>query len=140
MTTITKYVCDLCGQVFDNEIECQRHEILEKIGNHLNGVILFDGNKQVLSFDTVIASFYDEVWGIYIDEVWGIYIEDENAIPFIEEVFRFCEIISPWSIDGGNNRKTTGLYLYDVEHYRWYLPADKIEELKKEMKEYGVDA
>lgn len=88
------------GKVFDNEIECQGHEILEKIGNHFNGVILFNGNKQVLSFDTVIASSYDEVWGIYI--------EDESAIPFIEEVFRFCEIISPWSIDGGNNRKTTG--------------------------------
>lgn len=132
MTTITKYVCDLCGQVFDDENECQEHEILEKIGNHFNGVILFNENKQVLSFDTVIASSYDEVWGIYI--------EDESAIPFIEEVFRFCEIISPWSIDGGNNRKTMGLYLYDEEHYCWYLPADKIEELKKEMKEYGVDA
>lgn len=23
---------------------------------------------------------------------------------------------------------------------RWYLPADKIEKLKKEMKEYGVGA
>lgn len=104
----------------------------KKIGDHLNGVILFNENKQVLSFDTVIASFYDEVWGIYI--------EDENAIPFVEEVFRFCEIISSWSIDGGNNRKTTGLYLYDEDSYCWYLPADKIEELKKEMKEYGVDA
>lgn len=132
MTTITKYVCDLCGKVFDNEIECQGHEILEKIGNHLNSVVLFDGNKQVLSFDTVIASFYDEVRGIYI--------EDESAIPLVEEVFRFCGMISPWSVDGGNNRKTTGLYLYDEDSYCWYLPADKIEELKKEMKEYGVDA
>lgn len=132
MTTITKYVCDLCGQIFDNEIECQQHEILEKIGNHLNDVILFDGNKQVLSFDAVISNPYDEVWGIYI--------EDESAIPFVEEVFRFCEIISPWNIGGGNNRKTTGLYLYDEDSYCWYLPADKIEELKKEMKEYGVDA
>lgn len=132
MTTITKYVCDICGEVFDNETECQGHEILEKIGNYLNGVIFFDGNKHVLSFDTVIASSYDEVWGIYI--------EDESAIPFVEEVFRFCEIISPWSADGGCNRKTTGLYLYDEEHYCWYLPADKIKELKKEMKEYGVDA
>lgn len=100
MTTITKYVCDLCGKVFDDEIECQGHEILEKIGNHLNSVVLFDGNKQTLSLDTVVASFYDEIWGIYI--------EDESAIPFIEEVFRFCEIISPWSIDGGNNRKRRG--------------------------------
>lgn len=132
MTTITKYVCDLCGQVFDNEIECQRHEILKKIGKHFNDVVFFDGNKHVLSFDTVIASFYDEVCGIYI--------ENESAIPFIEEAFRFCRIISPWSIDGGNNRKTTGLYLYNEDTYCWYLPADKIEELKKEMKEYGVDA
>ena len=132
MTTITKYVCDICGEVFDNETECQRHELLEKMGSHSNDVIFFGWNKKVLSLDSVITSFYDEVWGIYI--------EDESAIPSVEEVFRFCEIISPWSIDGGNNRKTTGLYLYDEEHYRWYLPADKIEELKKEMKEYGVDA
>ena len=132
MTTITKYVCDLCGQVFDNEIECQRHEIVEKIGKHFNDVVFFNRDKQILSFDTVIASFYDEVWGIYI--------ENESAIPFVEEAFRFCGFDTPWRNDGSNNRKTTGLYLYDEDNYCWYLPADKIEELKKEMKEYGVDA
>lgn len=131
MTTITKYVCDICGEVFDNEEECAKHEILEKIGKYSNDVIFFGWNKKVLSLDKIISGSY---------EIWGIYIEDERAIPFIEEVFRFCETISPWNIDGGNNRKTTGLYLYDEEHYRWYLPADKIEELKKEMKAYGVDA
>ena len=132
MTTITKYICDLCGQVFDNESECQRHEILEKIGDHLNGVVFFNKDKQILSFDTVIASLYNKVWGIYI--------ENESAIPFVEEALRFCGFSTPWRKDGSNNRKTTGLYLYDEDHYCWYLPADKIEELKKEMKEYGVDA
>ena len=120
------------GRFLTMKLNVRDMKFQKKIGNHLNSVVLFDGNKQALSLDTVVASFYDEIWGIYI--------EDESAIPFIEEVFRFCKIISPWSIDGGNNRKTTGLYLYDEEHYRWYLPADKIEELKKEMKEYGVDA
>lgn len=132
MTTITKYVCDICGEVFDDEEECAKHEILEKISKHSNDVIFFGWNKKVLSLDKIIDSLYDDVYGIYI--------EDESAIPFVEEVFRFCEIITPWSADGGCNRKTTGLYLYDEEHYYWYLPADKIEELKKEMKEYGVDA
>lgn len=132
MTTITKYVCDICGKAFDNEEECAKHEILEKNSKYSNDVVFFGWNKKVLSLDSVIDSFYDEVYGIYI--------EDESAIPFIEEVFRFCEIISPWIIDGGNNRKTTGLYLYDKDNYCWYLPADKIEKLKKEMKEYGVDA
>lgn len=131
MTTITKYICDICGQVFDNEIECQRHEILEKIGKYSNDVIFFGRNKKVISFDDVIS---------LPAGVWGIYIEDESAIPLVDEIFDFCGVISPWSSLGGGNRKTTGLYLYDDEHYRWYLPADKIEELKKEMKEYGVDA
>lgn len=131
MTTITKYVCDLCGQVFDDENECWQHERLEKIGIHFNNVVFFGRNKKVLSFNDIVSSSC---------EIWGIYIEDESAIPSIDELCNSCEIISPWSNDGGNNRKMTGLYLYDEEHYRWYLPADKIEELKKEMKEYGVDA
>lgn len=131
MTTITKYVCDLCGQVFDDENECWQHELLEKIGIHFNNVVFFGRNKKVLSFNDIVSSSC---------EIWGIYIEDESAIPSIDELCNSCEIISPWSNYGGNNRKTTGLYLYDEEHYRWYLPADKIEELKKEMKEYGVDA
>lgn len=131
MTTITKYVCDICGEAFDNETECQRHELLEKMDSHSNDVIFFGWNKKVLSLDKIISGSYD---------FWGIYIEDESAIPFIDEFCNFCGVITPWSADGGCNRKTTGLYLYDEEHDRWYLPADKIEELKKEMKEYGVDA
>ena len=41
MTTITKYVCDLCGEVFDDEEECAKHEILEKIGKYSNDVVFF---------------------------------------------------------------------------------------------------
>lgn len=85
MTTITKYVCDLCGQVFDNEIECQRHEILEKIGKYSNDVIFFGRNKKVISFDDVIS---------LPAGVWGIYIEDESAIPLIDEIFDLYGVIS----------------------------------------------
>lgn len=131
MTTITKYVCDLCGQVFDNEEECAKHEILEKTDKYSNDVIFFGWNKKPLPFSKVVSSSC---------EIWGIYVENESAIPLIDEICIFCGIISPWRNDGGNNRKTTGLYLYDEDNYCWYLPADKIEELKKEMKEYGVDA
>lgn len=131
MTTIEKYICDLCGQEFDDEEECEKHEILEKIGKYSNDVVFFGPEKEVLSFDEILSDFC---------EVWGIYVENENAIPSIDEFCEFCEIISPWSCEGGRNRRITGLYLYNEETYHWYLPADKIEELKKEMKEYGVDA
>lgn len=131
MTTITKYVCDLCGQVFDDEEECQQHEILEKFKYHSTNVVFFNKSKNVITAEQVVSQPYDP---------WAIFIENEEAIPFVEEIYYFCGFISPWSADGGNNRKTTGLYLYDDEHDCWYLPADKIEELKKEMKEYGVDA
>lgn len=39
MTTIEKYVCDLCGKTFDDEDECEKHEILEKIGKYSNNVV-----------------------------------------------------------------------------------------------------
>ena len=131
MATITKYVCDLCGQVFDDEDECENHELLEKIGKYSNDIVFFGHNKKVISFDDVISR---------PGGVWGIYIEDESAIPLIDEIFDLYGVISPWSNYGGSNRKTTGLYLYDENNDRWYLPADKIEELKRKMKEYGVDA
>ena len=131
MTTIIKYVCDICGQVFDNEDECENHELLEKIGKYSNDIVFFGQNKKIISFDDVISSPY---------EVCGIYVKNENAIPIINEIFDLYGVISPWDRNGGNNRKTTGLYLYDENNDRWYLPTNKIKELKRKMKEYGVDA
>lgn len=131
MTTITKYVCDLCGKTFENEEECQQHEILEKFKYHSANVVFFDKNKKVITVDQVVDQLYDP---------WAIFVENENAIPVIEEIDDLCGFTSPWDKDGGNNRKTIGLYLYDEDNGFWYLPADKIEKLKKEMKEYGVGA
>lgn len=68
------------------------------------------------------------------------FIENEEAIPLVEEIYDFCGFTSPWSWDDGRNEKTAGLYLYDEETSLWYLPASKIKELKKVMKEYGVGA
>ena len=131
MTTITKYICDLCGETFDDEEECQQHEILEKFKYHSAGVVFFDECKNVLTVEQVVRQKYDP---------WAIFIEDEEAIPLVEEIDNYCGYVSPWSKTGGSNRKTTGLYLYDEVKYCWYIPADKIKEIKREMKEYGVDA
>ena len=131
MTTITKYVCDLCGQTFDDENECEKHEVLEKIGKYSNSVIFFDRDKKIIPLEEVISTSPD---------FWGIYVTDKNAIPAIDDLCFFVGKYSPWTSGGGCNRKTSGLYLYDEDKYCWYLPADKIEKLKKKMKEYGVDA
>ena len=131
MTTITKYVCDLCGQVLDDEDECENHELLEKIGKYSNDIVFFGQNKKIISFDDVISSPY---------EVWGIYVKNESAIPLIDEIFDLYGIISPWDRNNGSNRKATGFYLYDENNDRWYLSTNKIGKLKKEMKEFGVDA
>lgn len=131
MTTITKYICDLCGEVFDDEDECQQHEILEKFKNHSADVVFFDECKNVITAERIVSQQYDP---------WAIFIEDEEVIPFIEEIDDYCGLVSPWSREGGSNRKTAGLYLYDEDKYCWYIPADKIKEIKRKMKEYGVDA
>ena len=132
MTTIIKYVCDLCGKTFEDEDECQQHETLEKFKYHSSNVVFFDKDKNVITAEQIINQR---------DDPWAIFIENEEAIPFVEEIYDFCFFTaSPWSWNGGHNRKMTGLYLYDEETNLWYLPADKIEKLKKEMKEYGVGA
>lgn len=130
MTTITKYVCDLCGKTFENEDECQQHELLEKFGCYASNVVFFDAHKNVITASQVINQLFDP---------WAIFIGDEKAIPFIEEIYDFCGFYSPWCSEGNNNRKATGFYIYD-EDIGWYRPADKIEELERKMKEYGVDA
>ena len=131
MTTIIKYVCDLCGQVFDNEDECENHELLEKISKYSNDIVFFGQNKKIISFDDVISSPY---------EVWGIYVKNESAIPLIDEIFDLYGVVSPWVRNNGSNRKVTGFYLYDENNDRWNLSTNKIGKLKKEMKEFGVDA
>ena len=131
MTVIEKYVCDLCGQTFDDENECKKHEVLEKIGKYSNSVIFFDRDKKIIPLKEVVSTSL---------EIWGIYVTDKNAIPAIDEFCDFIGEYSPWSSDGGCNRRTAGLYLYSVKDSCWYLPADRIKELKKKMKEYGVDA
>lgn len=132
MTTITKYVCDLCGETFEDENECLEHELLEEFNYHSNNVVFFDENKKVISIDDILING---------KEIWGIYVENESAIPVIEKFFDYLGVISPWSVLSGKIRKIKGLYLYNDENYEgWYLPVDKIEELKRKMKEYGVGA
>lgn len=131
MTVVEKYVCDFCGKVFEDENECEKHEIWEKIGKYSNSVIFFDRDKKIIPLKEVVSTS---------PEFWGIYVTDKNAILAIDDLCDFIGEYSPWSSDGGCNRRTAGLYLYDEDKCCWYLPADRIEELKKKMKEYGVDA
>ena len=131
MTTIIKYICDLCGETFENENECLQHEVLEKFKYHSTNAVFFDEDKNVITAGQIVSQQYDP---------WAIFIGNEEAIPFVEEIYDYCGFISPWRREGGSNRKTAGLYLYDAENSFWYLPVDKIEELKKEMKSYGVGA
>ena len=86
MTTITKYICDLCGEVFDNEDECQQHEILEKFKSHSVGVVFFDECKNVLTVEQVVRQKYGP---------WAIFIDDEEAIPLVEEIDNYCGYVSP---------------------------------------------
>ena len=81
MTTITKYVCDLCGKSFDDEDECQQHEILEKFKDHSADVVFFDEYKNVITAEQVVSQLYDP---------WAIFIEDEEVIPLVEEIYDFC--------------------------------------------------
>lgn len=131
MTVIKKYVCDFCGEVFEDENECEKHEIWEKLGKYSNSVIFFDRNKKIIPLKEVVSTS---------SELWGIYVTDKKAIPAIDDLFDFIGEYSPWGTNGGLVRKAVGLYLYDEDKYCWYLPADRIEELKKKIKEYGVDA
>lgn len=130
MTTITKYVCDLCGETFDNEDECQQHEILEQLDSTCQSTIFFGRHSNKISVKDILEGYACDAFRVF----------EEEEIPLIKKLFEESGICSPWEKEGGNLPGRTGLYIWDYERDRWFMPAKVIEEIEKKTKQYGVDA
>lgn len=130
MTTITKYICDFCGEAFDYEDECAAHEIQEQLDSTCQSIIFFGRHSNKISVKDILEGYACDAFQV----------SKEEEIPLIKKLFEESGICSPWEKESGNLPGRTGLYIWDYERDRWFMPAKEIEELKKKMKEYGVDA
>ena len=130
MTVIKKYICDLCGEAFDDEDEWAAHEIQEQFDRTHQSVIFFGCLFNKISVKDILEGYACDAFQVF----------EEEEIPLIKKLFEQSGFCSPWEKEGGNLPGRTGLYIWDYEHGRWFMPAKVIEELKRKMKEYGVDA
>lgn len=130
MTTITKYVCDFCGETFEDKDECAAHEIQEQLDSTSQSTSFFGRHFNRISAKDILEGYACDAFKLL----------KEEEIPLIKKLFEESAICSPWEKEGGNLPGRTGLYVWDYERDRWFMPAKVIEEMSGILKQCGVDA
>ena len=131
MTKIEKYICEFCGKEFDDEAECSAHEIQEKFYRTYQSTVFFGCKLYEISVEDILDG---------VSNIDAFHVFEENEIPLIKELFKEMGLCSPWEYEGGELPERTGLYVWDYERDRWFMPAKVIEEMNELLKQYGVDA
>ena len=131
MKKIEKYVCEFCGKEFDDEAECSAHEIQEKFYRTYQSTVFFGCKFNEISVEDILDG---------VSNIDAFQVFEENEIPLIKELFKETGLCSPWEYEGGELPERTGLYVWDYEHDRWFMPAKVIEEMNEVLKQYGVGA
>ena len=131
MTKIEKYVCEFCGKEFDDEAECSAHEIQEKFYRTYQSTVFFGCKFNEISVEDILDG---------VSNIDAFQVFEENEILLIKELFKEIGLCSPWEYEGGELPERTGLYVWDYEHDRWFMPAKVIEEMNEVLKQYGVGA
>ena len=131
MKKIEKYICEFCGKEFDDEEECSAHEIQEKFYRTYQSTVFFGCKFNEISVEDILDG------APYID---AFHVFEENEIPLIKELFEEIGFCSPWECGGGELPERTGLYVWDYERDRWFMPTKVIEEMNEVLKQYGVGA
>lgn len=131
MTKIEKYVCEFCGKEFYDEAECSAHEIQEKFYRTYQSTVFFGCKFNEISVEDILDG---------VSNIDAFQVFEENEIPLIKELFKETGLCSPWEYEGGELPERTGLYVWDYERDRWFMPAKVIEEMNEVLKQYGVGA
>ena len=116
----TTYICEYCGEVFDTEEECMRHENeeREKLFNHK--LKLFDFNKKEISITEAIKK---------PERIYAIYFSSTEACSLLSEKFHFYNT-------------EPGFYVWNDFYNGWHDPKVVIEEMQgyiKALKKANAD-
>lgn len=117
MTEVTTYKCDYCGEIFEFEDDCLKHE-REHVANELcNRVIMLDSHGELISgFD-----------GNAIEKSYYIYIADVYAFNTLSDLFDEYGYISPRE-NYGQPKVYPVSYAYNDVNEEWDDIQQKIEE------------
>lgn len=121
MTEIHTYRCDVCGQTFDNEDDCRKHE-MEHITAKLKGaVVMMDSLGEVLPLDDIHTAI-ERAYAIYVgckeaaDILWDLFDSNGYTIP-IEDIETSIQY--------------PAFFTYDQDKYRWLYMRDLEEEYNR---------
>lgn len=120
MTEKTIYVCDLCGETFDDEESCLFHEEKEKRKQFENRVVFL--NDDVTRVDN-------------IEEAYTIWVADEEAFEYVNELLSEYNYASiPEDFEEGEFPNT--FYVDDNADWRCLTAeVNNLLRLEKEVKE-----
>lgn len=119
MTEKTLYICDFCGETFNNEDSCLIHEEREKHKKFKNRVAFFDGDgNQVGDSDCAFT----------------IWVADKEAFDYVNELLSEDYATIPLDFEG---KEFPNTFYYD-ENGDWRCLSDDVNtllRLEKNVKE-----
>ena len=123
MTEIVKYICDECGEMFNDEETCREHEYMERLKNlgvqgHL---YLFDCNFKPIDYT-------DPDFLGWLDSVYHISADTNEAIQWFNTIAYERGTLQ---ITGG-----PGLYSWDNEEEDWVNLASILEKYNKRLAQF----
>ena len=120
MTENTTYICDYCGEVFDNEDDCYRHEWEHKFELSKNHIKFMKEENGVFIELPLAGESVDECTVIYCDDT-------DEAWDTIDEAFS-CRGYYCVSED---IRADGHIFVYDHETYEWFCLEKKLDYFTK---------
>lgn len=123
MTEIVKYICDECGEVFDNEETCRNHEYMERLKN-------LDVQRHLYLFDCNFNSidYTDPDFLGWLDSVYHISADTDEAIQWFNTIAYERGTLQ---VAGG-----PGLYSWDNEENDWVNLASILEKYNKRLAQF----
>lgn len=108
----TTYICEYCGEVFDTEEECMRHENEEKEKLFNRKLKLFDYNKKEVPVSDAIKK---------PESIYAIYFSSTEMYGLLSEKFHLYA-------------KEPGFYVWSDFYNAWLDPKAVIEEMQTYLK------
>lgn len=110
MTEKTLYICDFCGETFDDEDSCLIHEEREKHKKFKNRVAFFDGDDNQVGDS---------------DCAFTIWVADKEAFGYVNELLSEDSAMIPLDFEG---KEFPNTFYYD-ENGDWRCLSDDVNTL-----------
>ena len=118
MTEIHTYRCDVCGQTFDFEEDCRKHEMEHTASFIKNAVVMMNDGGEILPLDDIRTA---------IEKSYAIYVGCNEAAKMLWELFEDEGYATPIE-DIRTPILYPAFFIYDQDDYRWL----SLNDLEKE--------